>query len=64
MLTSPRTVREISHSSILAEQGHLIAFQTGPLRRVTRDLQTSPYLAALDEPPIWWVISYLGLFTA
>ena len=33
MLTSPRTVREISRSSILAEQGRLIAFPNVPPER-------------------------------
>ena len=33
MLTSPRTVREISRSSILAEQGRLIVFPNVPPER-------------------------------
>ena len=33
MLTSPRAVREISHSSVLAERGRLIAFPNRPLEK-------------------------------
>ena len=66
MLTSPRTVHEISHSSVLAEQGRLIAFPNWPLNESGAKSRTlAPYLAGLDELPTWLADFFpVGLFTS
>jgi type V secretory pathway adhesin AidA len=48
MLTSPRTVHEISPSSVLAEQGHLIAFPHRPLKKSNAE---SPALRNIWRAP-------------
>ena len=60
VLTSPRIVREISGSSVLAEQGGLIAFPICPLEKSgVERLDTSPYSAAWTSFRLGGVFSSL-----
>ena len=66
MLTSPRTVREISRSSLLDKQGHLTAVPTRSLEKSRVEIaDTSPCLLALEKLPTWLdFLLHLGLFTS
>ena len=64
MLTSPRTVREISRSSVLAEQGRLTAFPILPLARSVERLHFA-ILSGLGRASAWpGVFFFVGLLTS
>ena len=60
MLTSLRTLREISHSSILAEQGRLIAFPNWPLKKSNSESLTLRHIwRPWTSFRLGWLISSL-----
>ena len=61
MLTSPRTVREISRSSILAEQGRLLAFPNVPPERSVERLALRHSLRPWTRFRLGRVFSSLGV---
>ena len=61
MLTSPRTVREISRSSLLAEQGPVIAFPNRPLERSRERLTLRHAWRPRTSFLLGWAFSSLGI---
>ena len=60
MLTSPRTLHEISYSSVLVEQGRLIAFPNRPLKKINSESLTLRHTwRARTSFRLGWLISSL-----